>query len=102
MCSVAQRAHNPFHILLRDPRDISAFIGDDLNQALQLQLSERLPHRRTADAHLVSYRHLFQFFMFRVFPAEDIRPQLVEYAAPQGVLVSDLLPYVITSHFLLL
>ncbi len=90
------------HILLRDACNIGALVGDDLDQSLQLQLPECLPHRRAADPHLLADRHLLQLLMLRVFPAEDIVPQLVEHAAPQGVLVSDLLPYVITSHFLLL
>ena len=90
------------YILFRNTGNISAFIGYDLDQSLQLQLPECLPHRRAADPHLLADRHLLQLLMLRVFPAEDIVPQLVEHAAPQGVLVSDLLPYVITSHFLLL
>ena len=54
------------YILFRNTGNISAFIGYDLDQPLQLQLPECFSYRRAADSHLLPDGHFPQFFMLRV------------------------------------
>ena len=60
---------NILHILLGNTGDIGSLVGDDLNQSLQLQLTERFSDGGSADSHLLADGHFLQFFMFLIFSA---------------------------------
>ena len=88
------------HVLLRDSRDIGPLVGYDLNQSLQLQLTEGLPYGSTADPHLFTDGHLLQFFVLRISSAQNICPQLAENPASQRILIGSVMLCVIMVHFL--
>ena len=75
------------HILHGDTNYIGTLVGDDLNQALQFQLTKGLAHRSSAYTQFLTDRHFLQFFMFFVFSVENIFSYLGIYSSPQRILI---------------
>ena len=85
-------------ILLGNACDIGSLVGYDLNQTLQLQLSECFADRGSADTELLSDCNFLQFFVVFIFSAQNIFAKLMKNPSSQGILVRNLLLYIITAH----
>ena len=90
---------NVTYILRLDSGNKSSAVRNDLNKALQLQLTKCLPDRRAGYPELLTDRNLLQLLIFLIFPVQNVVTDLMKNSSPQRILITHVPFHIVIIHF---